>query len=597
MLRFRKLRKKIHIFFLQELPSPHFYYSRAKGVLLFFSFVFCVLVVRGLWLHLFSASDLLSSIARQQYQSTIKLAPYRGTIFDRRYVPLAISIKTPSLAINPRVFSPDPTQIKKLSALLDLSAEKIRELKSRKTYFAWLKRKITHEVSEEVRKLGLDGVYSIMEPSRYYPQGNSAAHLIGLVGTDDSGLFGLERVYDKKLRGASGESLRLHDAKGHQIFLTADSALPQQSGYNLVLTIDSVIQEIAEKALEKWVQESKAKGGFAIVADPHTGRILALANQPEFDPNNPQEINMQNTKNSAITALFEPGSVMKPFVLGTAIEQGLTTENELHNCENGRFQVDDHAYIHDDHPSAFLTTAEVLIYSSNICTFKIAKRLGRKGLWNALRNFGFGKDEAMVEFPGAIGGRLSSPENWATIKFANISFGQGILVNGLEVVAAYSVFANGGNLVRPGIIERIENEEGHILFSAELQNKRRILSPGTVNIVRRILEKTVKNRNSPLAMSPLYTTAGKTGTAEKVDPLTHRYGPDKRIADFAGFAPVNDPHIIVYIVIDEPFEKPYYGARWAAPAFSEIVTKTLKYLNVAPDRPIGEISKTLTSNP
>ena len=594
----KKFKRRILIFFLQELPSPHFYYNRAKSVIIFFVIGFLLLLSRGLWLHLFSASELLSVIARQQYQSSIKLAPYRGTIFDRRYVPLAISIKTPSLAINPKIFDPSPAELRKLSQILGLSSEKIQELANKKNYFAWLKRKMSPEAFEEVDKLSLAGIYQVMEPSRYYPQETSAAHLIGLVGTDDNGLFGLERVYDKKLKGTSGESLRLRDAKGHQIFLNADSALPQQSGYNLVLTIDTVIQEIAEKTLAKWVEEAKAKGGFAIVADPHTGRILALANQPTFNPNEPQDIKMPNTKNLAVTALFEPGSVMKPFVISTAIEQGLTTENELHNCENGKFQVDEHSYIHDDHPSTYLTTSEILVYSSNICTYKIAKRLGRKGLWNALHNFGFGKEEALIEFPGATGGRLTAPETWELIKFANISFGQGLLVNGLEVVGAYSVFANGGNLVKPSVIERIENEEGHILYSAELQNKRRILSPKTVNILRRILEKTVKDRAAPLAMSPLYTTAGKTGTAEKVDPLTHRYGADKRIADFAGFSPVNDPHILVYIVIDEPSEKPYYGARWAAPAFSEIVTKTLKYLNVAPDRvPVGEMSKTLTSNP
>jgi cell division protein FtsI (penicillin-binding protein 3) len=594
---FRKLKRKISIFFIEKLPSPHFYFTRAKVIFTLFIFGFVLLISRGLWLHLFSASELLSSIARQQYQSSIKLSPYRGTIYDRRYVPLAISIKTPSLAINPRLFNPSVAEERQLSKILDMKIEKIQHTENKKNYFAWLKRKISADAFESIKTLDIAGLYTIMEPARYYPQGTNGAHLIGLVGTDNSGLLGLERSYDKKLKGASGESIRLRDAKGHQIFLNADSALPQTSGYNLVLTIDSVIQEIAEQAIKKWVQESKAKSGFAIVADPHTGRILAIANQPTFDPNEPKNMIMENTNNAAITALFEPGSIMKSFVIGTAIEQGLTTENEIHNCEKGKLQVDEGNFIHDDHPKDLLTTAEVLIHSSNICTFKIAKRLGKKGLWNTLHEFGFGSSEALIEFPGATGGQLAAPDKWEPIRFANIAFGQGLLVTGLEVIGAYSVFANGGNLVKPHVVERIENEEGHILYTSELLSKKKILSPKTVKTLRHILERVV-NEGGGLAKSPLYTTGGKTGTAEKVDPLTHRYGPTMRIAGFVGFSPVNDPHIVVYIVIDEPLQKPYYGGRWAAPAFSEITTKTLKYLNVAPDKTsVGEISDTITSNP
>ncbi len=541
---------------------------------------------------------MLTTIAQQQYKSSIKLSPYRGTIYDHRYVPLAISIKTPSLAVNPRVFSPSEQENLLLAKILKIPPEKIRITENRKNYFAWLKRKIGPEAIEEVNKLEIDGLYTLMESARYYPQGVNAAHLIGFVGTDDNGLFGLERAYDKKLKGASGESIRLRDARGNSIFLTADSAMPQQSGYNLILTIDSVIQEITEKALEKWVQNSKAKAGFALVADPHTGRILAIANQPNFDPNSPQNIKIENTNNIAVSALFEPGSVMKSFVISTAIELGLTNESEVHDCENGRLQIDKRNAIHDDHPKKLLTTSEVLMFSSNICVFKIAKRLGKRGLWNAMRNFGFGKNEPLTDFPAASGGRLSLPESWATIRFANIAFGQGILVNGLEVVRAYSVFANGGNLVNPHVIDRIETEDGRIIYNSDLVSKNRILSPKTVTTMRGMLERVVLEGSAPLAKTQLFSTAGKTGTAQKIDPLSGRYSHEKNIADFVGFAPVNDPHILVFIVIDEPQEKPYYGGKWAAPAFSEIITQTLKYLNVAPDKiPEGQTIKSLTVNP
>ena len=593
---FRKIKKKITAFFLEELPSPHFYFNRATFVLVFFLGLYLLLIGRSFWLHVFSDSEKLTPIANQQYQSAIKLPPYRGTIYDRRYVPLAISVKTPSIAINPRVFDPSEEEEKQLSSLLGIEVSKIRETEGKKNYFAWLKRKILPETFDLVKKLDINGLYGVMEPSRYYPQGTHAAHLVGLVGTDDNGLLGLEQSYNKKLKGTANEILRFKDAKGHQIFLNAEAALPQNSGYNLVLTIDSVIQEIAETVLEKWVHESSAKGGFALIADPHTGRILAVANQPGFNPNDPQLIKMQTTNNLAFNMLYEPGSIMKSFVISSALEKGLTNDEEIFNCEKGSFKVDKHLSIHDEHPKELLTTSEILIHSSNIGVYKIAKRLGKKGLYNSLRNFGFGAQVPLLEFPGTSGGQISNPEKWETIRFSNIAFGQGLLVNGLEVIAAYSVFANGGNLIQPHVVERIENEEGEILYSSESINKKKILSPKTVTTMRKILERTVSEA-AVRAKTSFYTTAGKTGTTEKVDPVLRTYSETMRIASFVGFAPVTDPYIVAYIVIDEPQKKPYYGAVWAAPAFSEIVSNTLRYLNVAPDKKTSDVGKVLSLKP
>lgn len=583
---YRNIRKRIFFFFSQRLPAPRFYFLRAKIVFTVFSLTFLVLLGRGIWLHLFPTSELLDTVAKQQYERSIKLSPYRGTIYDHRYVPLAISIKSPSLAVNPRVFNPSKEEVKKLSKIIKIPQGKIRGLKEKKNYFAWLKRKVGFEIAEKVSVLNIGGLHRLTEPARFYPQGSYGAHLIGFVGTDDTGLFGLERTHDKKLSGASVSTLRLKDAKGNPIFLNADSALPQQSGFNIVLTIDSVVQEITEKALATWTRQARAKQGFAIVSDPHTGRILALANQPEFNPNESDEIDIGKTTNLAVTSLFEPGSVMKPFVISRALEKNLIRENEVHNCEkNGKLKIDSESYIHDDHPKEFLTTAEIIVHSSNICAYKIAKKVGKQGLWETYRSFGFDSGNPILDLPGAIGGRISRPSSWGELRFANIAFGQGLLVTGLEMIQAYAVFANGGNLITPYLIERIETEDGTTLFSYSTLQKTRVLSPKTVNFMRKALEQAVTEGTGTLAQSDLYTTAGKTGTAEKVDPTIRRYSLDKRIPNFAGFAPVNDPHILVYIALDEPQEKPYYGGKWAAPAFSEIVTKTLKYLNVAPDKP------------
>lgn len=580
-----KIKRKINIFFLQKLNSPYFHQNRADLVFYAFLFCFCIIFIRASWLHLFSSSKILNNIAEQQYKTAVKIAPYRGTIYDHKYNPLAISIKKPSIAINPKAFNPSNTDIKKLSEILNLDFDKIKKTESKENYFAWLKRKINPNLLLHIQEFKLKGLYTIMEPARFYPHNEHAAHLLGFVGTDDTGLLGIERIYDNKLKGQSEEFLSLRDAKGEQILLNAAKALPQQSGFNIILTLDTVIQEITERALNKWIKKSKAKGGFAIVADPHTGRILSIANSPSFNPNNPKLVDIERTKNQALTSLFEPGSVMKTFVIASALEKGFTRKNSLHNCENGRYKVGPRSYIHDDYPKKTLNTAETLVFSNNICSFKIAQLVGEKGLWNTLKQFGFASGKPCVPFPGAQSGRIDKPETWAAIRFANISFGQGLLVSGLEMIRAYSVIANGGNLVSPYYLDRMETEDGQILQNTEVNITKNVLSPKTSVLLKEILKQTVEEGGGKLAQSKSYTTAGKTGTAEKVDPKTHQYGPDLRIANFIGFAPVRDPYILAYIVIDEPQEKPYYGGRWAAPAFSEIVSETLKYLNVAPDKP------------
>ncbi|MBP6218149.1 MAG: penicillin-binding protein 2 [Oligoflexales bacterium] len=524
-------------------------------------------------------------MGNQQYQSSFKLSPYRGTLYDHRKIPLAITVQTASIAVNPKIFSPNAAQLKALSELLSIPKAKIQALSLRSNYFSWLKRKIPFEVNSKVQALQINGLHHMIEPARYYPQGASAAPLIGAVGLDNKGLFGIEKRYDKDLSGESSEILRFKDARGKLILLNSSAAAPQKGGHNIVLTIDSVIQDIAEETLSKWVQKSEAKSGFVIIADPHTGKISGLANYPSFDPNDVKNLNIEHTNNLAISNLFEPGSVTKPFVISAALENKLIGESEIFNCEkNGIYQVDEKSSIRDDHKKEFANTAEVLIYSSNICTYKIAQRLGKQGLFNTLKTFGFASGSPLLNLTGEQNGRIDSWNTWKPIRFANIAFGQGMLVTGIEMVQAYSVFANGGNLVTPYLIERIENSDGETLFRANPETKRKVLSTQTAQIMRNILKRVVIEGTGSLAATKLFSTAGKTGTSEKVDPETRKYSSTKRIASFAGFAPVQDPHLVIYIVIDEPQKKPYYGGVWAAPAFSEIAELCLKYLNVAPDQ-------------
>lgn len=571
---------------LKKVAAGKVHYGRFKLVHWIFSSLFVVLGARAIVVQLFPAGDgILETIADNQYQSSIDLAPYRGAIYDRREIPLAISIRTPSIAVNPRIFKPTPGQLQSLSKLLNTPVSALQKVANRTTYFAWLKRKVPHKTAKAIAALEIRGLHQFMEPARFYPGGSMAANLIGAVGLDNRGLFGLEAHYDSTLRGQENKILHAKDARGNSIFFNSSSAMPERSGNNMYLTIDQAVQEIAEESLAKAVKKSGARGGFAVVADPHTGRILALANNPTFDANSTARLKIADTKNQAISNLFEPGSIMKPFVVAKAVEEGLTRFDSQNNCEkSGRYKVGPKNWIHDDHPKELLTTGEILVHSSNICTVKIAQKLGAQGLHRAYQDFGFAPMRSILGIQGESRGRIDPWERWQPIRLATIAFGQGHLVSGLEIVRGYSAIANGGNMVDPYVLERVETEQREIVKAPRQIRNARVISPETARKLRHILAEVVTGGTAKLAETPSFTTAGKTGTAEKVDAATKAYSKTKRTASFAGFAPVEDPHIVVFVVIDEPSKTPYYGGLWAAPAFSEIVESTLKYLNVAPDK-------------
>lgn len=560
----------------------------ARGVGLLFSLV----IVRAFYIHLFVESKLLHQIADSQYSHAIHIAPYRGSLFDRRHSPLAISIRAPSVALNPKVFDPTPSQQRQLSRILRLPESAIEKVAKKSTYFAWLKRTISEEESAAVEQMDLAGVHMILEPARYYPANFYASPLIGYVGHDNTGLLGLERQLDAELRGESLDVRHSVDARGAWILTNAAFAEPQPSGNSVYLTLDQVVQEIAEDALSTWVANSRSKRGFAIVADPYSGEILAMANYPRFNPNDTSQLRISDTENSATAYAFEPGSVVKPFVVAKALEKKLTTENEVHQCEkSGQLHIGKGQVIHDDHPKAFLTTAEVLIHSSNICIYKIADRLGKETLYQTMKDFGLAAAHPQLPLPGATHGTLSAWEKWKGIRFANVAFGQGFTVTGLEMIEGYSTLVNGGKRVTPYLIEKITAPQGTIVYQHAATTQDSLLHFETSKTIRSILHRVTTEGTAPLAKTASYTTGGKTGTAQKVDPTTKKYGKDTRVANFIGFAPVDDPHIVVYVVLDEPREKPYYGGKWAAPAFSEIVERTLKYMNVPSDIPTPKLSE------
>ena len=537
-------------------------------------------------LHLFpSASDSLHNMADNQYQKEIELAPYRGAIYDHNGEPFAISIRRPSLAINPKVFDPSKSEMKDLARLLRVPFEHVKKIADKNSYFAWLARQIDPRVADEIKGLDLDGMVQITEPARFYPAGSAAAHIIGFTGLDNSGLAGIERQFDKDLRGQPIHITTAKDARGNFIFNESEGAAPSKMGHGIHLTIDRVIQEIAEDELEAGVRRSKANKGFAIVSDPHTGRILAIANYPNFDPNNARTVSIGDTTNHALVDTFEPGSVVKPFVIGAALEQKKTRPDEVFDVEKGMIKIGKYR-IHDSHAGEDkLTTTDILVRSSNIGTYKIASKIGKQKTFEALNHYGFATGKSALGFPGEAIGRISPWQSWAEVRFANVAFGHGFVVTGIELVQAMAAIANGGNLMKPTLIDKIVSADGVVVMSSATENFGRASKPETARLLRSLLKEVVEDPHGTAnkAKTKDYSTAGKTGTAQKVTPGVRGYSKDKYISSFVGFSPVEDPHLVIYVQIDEPHEKPYAGGLWAAPVFSGIAERSLKYLNVAPD--------------
>ncbi len=569
----------------QPAPPGHVHEKSAVLLLLAFLTIFAVIAGRAILIQIFPLySDNLSPIADRQYNQQIELAPYRGAIYDRRREPIAISTRLPSLFVNPRIFHPTPDDVNKLATILRMDKKKIRGIANKKNYFSWLARKVPKHTAQQALSLNIKGLDAINEPNRFYPAGSSASNLIGAVGLDDTGLLGIERYFEKYLRG---DPIKMHlfkDARGQLIFKESTQAAPEKPGHNIHLTIDRAIQDIAEEALIKGVRTAQAKSGFAIVSDPHTGRILAVANYPTFNPNDIQKLDMKRTTNKALMDGFEPGSVTKTFIIAEAIEQRKTTPDTLYDCEDGVYQVGGVTF-RDSHkpPARLMTTTQTLVHSSNVCIFKIAETLGKQRLYDGLKKYGIGGGTVSLGFAGEARGYISNPDNWRPIRFANIAFGQGFMTNGFELVQAFGAIANGGNLMQPYLVSKIESASGSTIISHSSQIERRVMTPETAKTMRRILQKVVDDGAKAAAMDD-YTAGGKTGTAEKVDPATRAYSSTKRLASFAGIAPISDPHLVVYVAIDEPGKRPYYGALWAAPVFKEITEQTLRYLNVAPDK-------------
>lgn len=556
---------------------------RLVGVLFFI--LLAILGARAYTLQIVQ-SEWLSQKLMDQVTKKELLSSRRGAIYDCNRVELAVSLDVDSLYARPRLMQNKKDAAQKLCSILGIPRDKILSIIQNKQSFVWVKRKITPEQSEKIKDLKISGLGFIKEAQRFYPHKELAGQLLGFVGVDSQGLEGIEREFDKQIKGASGYLLVNRDALGRDLFPEGIKKVDSLRGYNLVLTIDKNIQYIVEKELQAAVTAARARSGLAVAMDPRTGEILASAVAPAFNPN-------QGTssgsiwKNRAITDVFEPGSTFKPFVVGSALEEGVVKPADIYDCENGSYPIGGRI-IHDAHPHGLLSVTEVIKFSSNIGASKIAQHLGRERFYNYIRKFGFSQ-ETGIELPGEVSGYIPHASQWREINLGTISFGQGVSVTALQMAAAYSSIANGGLLMRPYLVKKIQEDSGAVIQEAGPAIIRRVISEQSARMLREMLMTVTEDGGTgQKARVEGFEVAGKTGTAQKIAANGKGYS-DKCISSFVGFIPAQDPKLTIVVVIDEP-QGVTYGGVVAAPAFSKMAEQILCYQRIYPEAALQRIN-------
>ncbi len=542
-----------------------------------FTLFFTIIGAKAMYLQIFCRS-WLSEKAANQYEVSLISSGKRGTIYDRNLREMAVSIDVTSIAAHPPQIKNPKAAAKSLAKALKINRNVLAERLTSEKKFVWIKRKVTPKEAETVRNLNIDGLDFLREHKRFYPNKTLASQLIGFTDIDDNGVEGIEFYCNDDLKGAVSRYTVLRDAhgRGFEAENTADS---DSSGKNLVLTIDSNIQYIAETTLAETVTKFSAKSGMAVVMATGTGAVLALAHFPLLNPNALNEFDQELWRNRVITDPFEPGSTMKIFSAAAAIESGSCSPNSIFYCENGEYRVGRHI-VHDTHEYGWLSLQQIIKYSSNIGAIKFSTKTGSEHLFRTLRNFGFGTKTG-VDCPGETAGSLASFKKWTKIDAGTISFGQGISVSALQLIAATSAIANKGIFMKPYVVQAITDRNGRLIKSFAPSEGRRVISEKTAKTLTRIMQTvTTEGGTGVNAALEGYSVCGKTGTAQKIG-NNGTYANGKYISSFVGFVPSEHPKVAVLVIIDEP-KGQHYGGIVAAPGFRNIAQKTLAYMNLSP---------------
>lgn len=578
---------------------------RFVWVAAFFCFWACAIVLRLSWLQIVRHGDFAHRAAMQQ-QRTFEVSPRRGVLYDRNLRELAMTVKVDSVYAVPSELGEHKAEVAAMLARVVHTDELdhytteqaiLNRLTTGKS-FAWVARKLDKETAQRVRELSqtVKGIYLTDEDKRFYPNGDLAAQVLGYVGTEDKGLGGLEINFEDQLHGTPGHRLTAVDAKRHA--LSSDEQQPM-SGENLVLSIDANVQYIAERALDAQVEKMHAKHGTVVVQDPHTGQILALAVSPRFNPNDARHIDGDSLANLAVSDVYEPGSTFKLVSYSAALDAGGVEPTDIVDCQGGAYTLFGRT-MHDDKSDHFgrVTVQFALEHSSDVGAVKMVQKVGNEKFYEYMKGFGFG-ERSGIELPSETRGLLRGPKKWGATSFMSMAIGQEVGVTPVQLVTMVSTIANGGVYMPPHILLQSTDEmkgdprlkpsafhPSYQLPTTLPDGSHRVIREITAAKMRMMMQGIVTEGTGSLARLNGYSSAGKTGTAQKIDPDTHTYSHTKLVASFAGFAPVSSPAIAVAVVIDTPTVGTGYGGTTSAPVFADVAQQVLEYLGVPHDQPL-----------
>jgi cell division protein FtsI (penicillin-binding protein 3) len=562
--------------------------------------VWTALIISKLfWLQVLRHREFVEKAQKQQ-QHTFEVAPRRGVLYDRNLRELAMTVQADSVFAVPSEIDDKKTTVHELAQIVHIgssgspvdawtSEDQIAARVNASRGFAWIARRLTPEAAAKVKALNLKGIYFQKEFQRFYPDSEVAAQVLGYVGLDDNGLGGMEQKFDSRLHGQPGRMYAAMDARRHVMGSTEREPEP---GENLVLSIDEQIQFMAEKALDAAMERTHAANGTVVVQDVHTGQILALAIRPTFDPNDFRHTTPQLLRNHAVSDVYEPGSTFKLVTYASAIDQHVVTPDDKIDCQGGAITFNGRT-IHDDKSDHYgvITVHEALEHSSDVAAVKLALKMGPDHFYQYIRSFGFGSRSGL-ELPGETRGLLRSPPKWGSTSIGSIAIGQEIGVTPLQLVSMVSTIANGGVYLAPHVVMPAAApltahpfHAGEDLPDPLPADSHRVISTMSAAEMRKMMEGVVLYGTGRQAQLNGYSSGGKTGTAQKIDPVTHTYSKTMHVASFAGIAPINSPVIAVAVVLDDPKGGgvSYYGGAASAPVFAQVAQQTLEYLGVPHD--------------
>jgi len=536
-----------------------------------------VVLGRLCYLQLFRYADYLSR-AQHQQQRIFEVSPKRGAIYDRKGRELAISLPMDSLFADPVEINDVEMVARLLSRVLNVPVDELETRIREARTPVRLAKKLSPETVQRIDDMNLKGVFFQKENRRAYPQRELAAHLLGYVDVDEKGLGGIEYSLDKEIRGRPGEIMVMADGRRHWFDRTEAAADP---GASVTLTIDQTVQYIAEKELARAIAETHATHGAVVVQNPGTGELLAVANWPVFDPNNAGSYSDDKRMDRAVSAAYEPGSTFKVLTMTGAIEHGVTNPDEMIDCQMGSILVSGRL-IHDWKPFGTLTVRGVLANSSDVGTIKIALRLGAPRFYETIRKFGIGRPTG-IELPGENRGLLRPLDNWTASSIGSLAMGQEVSVTPVQIISAISAIANGGTLYKPRVVREVTGGVHSIVLPDGEPSQ--ATDAKTAATVREMMEDVMLEGTGKHSQLDGYTSAGKSGTAQKIDADTGRYSKTQYIASFVGFAPVNDPAVTILVVLDSPIGE-HHGGEVGGPVFKRIAEQVLAYLGVPHDLPL-----------